>query len=234
MARFATLLVGGLNLMLLGCALFLLRMRQPTPAVWGAIAAMAAGASTLVALRPRSSRLVKIVSAVLAVAAHAVVLSIGILVICEAAGEQAQGDIVGGWATWLLPGLIVAIPVFSVGCLLGRGLLRLRRRPALALLLAAPPIAVAWFASRLATYLLAAQIYEGLLANPPPTQADLDSRLAAFAHRTQIFDLETSWARHRALKPGEEIARYLVLGVEPIDAVVGADGRVFAIYSSFE
>lgn len=234
MARFATLLVGGLNLLLVGGALGLLSMRQPMPHAWGPIATLVAGTATLVALRPRSPRSLRLVCSLVAVGAHALVCLMGFVLVCEGAREQAQGDIVGGSATWMLPGLVVAIPALSVGWILASGLPSLLPRPALALLLVLPAIAVAWFASWMASYMLAAALYEGLIASPPPMQAELEGRLAPLAYRARSFDLQTSWARHRVSRPGEEIARYLVLGILPIDVVVEPAGRVLAIYSSFE
>ena len=65
-------------------------------------------------------------------------------------------------------------------------------------------------------------------------EADLDGRMRVFHTKHGISPSASSWGRGHELRPGERMVRYLVFGLEPLDAVFDRDTRVVAIYTSYE
>jgi hypothetical protein len=80
---------------------------------------------------------------------------------------------------------------------------------------------------------MAERKYRALLTAKPSNRAQLEKVLGGLVW-LGARPSSTSWARFRKLKADESVVRYFVLGIEPIDVVVTADGEVVAIYPSFE
>lgn len=107
--------VSALNLLFAAVgAVLLVAVRQaPIPAL-GAAVVLAASISTLASIWSEASPL-RTLSALAAIVFHLCVACLGVAILLEGISEQQQGDIVGGWTTWLSPGLFLAVPLLSMG-----------------------------------------------------------------------------------------------------------------------
>lgn len=108
-------LVSALNFLfaVVGAVLLVAVRQAPIPAI-GAAVVLVAGISTLASIWSKASRL-RALSGLAAIVFHLCVAYLGVAILLESLSEQQQGDIVGGWTTWLSPGLFLAVPLLSMG-----------------------------------------------------------------------------------------------------------------------
>ena len=66
------------------------------------------------------------------------------------------------------------------------------------------------------------------------TQAELEASIGVPYTRAVVDPSASEWGSGRVLAPGEQMVQLRVLGIEPMEAVYDADGRVTSLYTSYE
>jgi len=66
------------------------------------------------------------------------------------------------------------------------------------------------------------------------TEEELVASLPVFRSEREISPEVPGWGGNHRLRAGDRMIRYLIFGKEPLDVVYASDGRVDAVYTSYE
>ncbi|MFT3991532.1 MAG: hypothetical protein QM680_08980 [Luteolibacter sp.] len=66
------------------------------------------------------------------------------------------------------------------------------------------------------------------------TEAELEKRLVAFYSKDSITPQKSIYGGRHVMQPGQRMTQYLIFWDAPLDVVYAADGKIDAIYRSYE
>ena len=66
------------------------------------------------------------------------------------------------------------------------------------------------------------------------TEGELVASLPIFRSEMEITPKVAGWGMNHQMEDGDRMIRYLIFGKEPLDVVYASDGRVEAVYTSYE